>query len=244
MQQNIGFISDLHLSPGQSEITAIFEKYIKTSATQLSELYILGDLFDYWIGSDYDQKYNKYILGLLKELTKSTRVFFMHGNRDFLITKAELATYNITLLTDPSIITIAKQKILLTHGDQFCTLDRNYQLMRRVFQHPYTKKLFLSLPLQLRKLTATTTRTISSNENKKKNLAKLSTATEAVLACAHKHNIDMIIHGHTHSKQVDTYQLNDKTVTRIIMPSWSSDRGCELTIKLVDMSYLFQDIEI
>ena len=244
MQQNIGFISDLHLSPGQSEITAIFEKYIKTSATQLSELYILGDLFDYWIGSDYDQKYNKHILALLKELTKSTRVFFMPGNRDFLITKAELATYNISLLADPSIITIAEQKVLLTHGDQFCTLDRSYQLMRRVFQNPYAKKIFLALPLQLRKLTATTTRTISSNENKKKNLAKLSTAPEAVLACAHKHNIDMIIHGHTHSKQVDTYQLKDKTVTRIIMPSWSSDRGCELTINLVDISYLFQDIEI
>ena len=76
----------------------------------------------------------------------------------------------------------------------------------------------------------TTTRTISSNENKKKNLAKLSTATEAVLACAHKHNIDMIIHGHTHSKQVDTYQINDKTVTRIIMPSWEPENCSQLTL--------------
>jgi UDP-2,3-diacylglucosamine hydrolase len=243
MQQQIGFISDLHLSPRQSEITALFEQYIKTSAKQLSELYILGDLFDYWIGSDYDQEYNQHILELLKQLTSSARIFFMHGNRDFLITAEELAGYNITLLTDPSIITIDNRKILLTHGDQLCTLDRNYQIMRQIFQHRYTKKIFLNMPLKIRKAAATTTRTISNNENEKKNSAKLSTVTQAVLEFANKYEADMIVHGHTHSKQIDAYELDDKTVTRLIMPSWSSENGCELTIGTKE-SYQFNQITL
>ncbi len=230
MHHNIGFISDLHLSPRQSEITALFEQYIKTSATQLAELYILGDLFDYWIGSDYEQEYNQHILELLKKLSSITKIFFMHGNRDFLITAAELAQYNITLLADPTVITLAKKNILLSHGDKLCTLDRNYQLMRKIFQHRYTKKAFLQLPLKLRTATANTTRTISNNENHKKNSKKLATVTDAVLSLATEHKADIIVHGHTHSKQINNYKLADKTVTRIIMPSWSPSCGCELTL--------------
>lgn len=235
MQQNIGFISDLHLSPRHKEITALFESYLKNSAAKLKEIYILGDLFDYWIGDDYDREYNQYILNLLENIRP--KVFFIPGNRDFLITKVELRKHNITLLPDPTVITIASKRVLLTHGDQFCTSDHAYQLMRKVFQHQHTKQLFLQLPLAMRQLTATTTRTISNKENKRKNTAKLTTVTKTVLAFADKHQADLIIHGHTHTKQIDNYN----STTRIIMPSWEPNTASELILDS-NGNYHFVDV--
>ena len=133
------FISDLHLEAERPDITRAFLHFLSTRARSAQALYILGDFFEAWIGDDGMDEFQHSIARALRELTDSgTRIYLMHGNRDFLIGKAFCREAGCTLLRDPSLIDLGGEKILLMHGDSLCTLDVAYMKLRRWLRNPLT----------------------------------------------------------------------------------------------------------
>ncbi len=157
------FISDLHLSAKRPATSALFLKFLALEAKNADALYILGDLFESWVGDDNHNTHDEEIIeGLAKLARSGIPLYFMHGNRDFLIGDQFVARTHCTLLPDPSVVHLYQKKILLTHGDQLCTLDKKYQRFRRIVRHPFSQKFFLKLPLGLRRTIAKILRTKSS----------------------------------------------------------------------------------
>lgn len=220
MSAKIVFISDIHLSTTQPLLTEMFTKYIQEQAPKLEELYILGDLFDSWIGFDNNSEYNSNIFTMLKTLAKTTKVFFMPGNRDFLLTQEIVEANNCTYLPDPSILNISGQKIYLTHGDLLCSNDKNYQVLRKVIQHQLTKKIFMQLPLKIRQVIANKTRKVSTKSNKNKKQIYFQIDNDKAKEIIKEHNINFIIHGHIHQSCTTVYPNNSK---RVSLQDWRRD---------------------
>ena len=145
------FISDLHLSEERPATLQLFLKFLKQHAPSADRLYILGDLFDAWIGDDDESQLANQVIEALQQLSHDCDVFIMHGNRDFLIGEEFSLKSRATLLPDPSIILVGDTPVLITHGDQLCTLDENYQKARLMRSKPQWKADFLAKPLDERK---------------------------------------------------------------------------------------------
>lgn len=156
------FISDLHLERGTPLVTAHFLNFMKYQAPNADATYILGDFFEAWIGDDNHTPFNRKVIESLQIVTHSKPIYFMRGNRDFLIGKKFAAVSGVILLKDPSIIQLYSKSVLLTHGDSLCTLDHKHQIYRRNIMKPWVQKLILSLPLSLRRKLAKVSRTKSS----------------------------------------------------------------------------------
>ena len=212
--EKIYFISDIHLSEHEPEITALFEDFIHRITPQATALYILGDLFDNWIGDDDDTPYNQRIVNILRYASKHTSVYFIHGNRDFLLgTRFFNATGIIPL---PSITThvLFNQKITLTHGDLLCTEDQAYQRMRRVFHCQPIQKLFLHLPLSIRRAIASKARAISQSSNQTKPQKNFTINHAYIQEILEKEQSKCMIYGHIHSLNITNYSaLNAKSIS-------------------------------
>ena len=143
------FISDLHLDPARAETYDKFARYLRSIKSDAQQLYILGDLFDYWIGDDgLDLIGHHQAVELLEELTESgTQISLMHGNRDFLIGKDFLSRFNGTLIPDPQLIVIGGKVVLLMHGDSLCTDDVEHQRYREIVLSPEWQSAVLELPI-------------------------------------------------------------------------------------------------
>jgi UDP-2,3-diacylglucosamine hydrolase len=215
------FISDIHLTETQPNITEIFLHFLKTQAQQAEALYILGDLFEAWLGDDISSPFYSSIITALKHLTQSgVPVYLMHGNRDFLIGKTFFKATGCQYLKDPSIINLYGTPTLLMHGDLLCTQDVSYQRFRKVIRHPLVKQFFLSLPLSLRKKIGSTLRKKSQVYTSTSSLNIMDVTPGVAEQQLQFHQATLLIHGHTHRPAIHTLENN---LVRIVLAAWHEE---------------------
>jgi UDP-2,3-diacylglucosamine hydrolase len=246
MPRPILFISDLHLDGARPDITDQFLTFLSTDARNAQSLYILGDLFETWIGDDDPDLDKRRIQAALRELTASgVLCFVMHGNRDFLIGKRFCKTTGCRLLNDGTIVKVFGQRVLLMHGDTLCTDDHSYQRLRRRMRNPVVQFVLRNLPLSTRNWLAAKLRA-GSKAHIDKALAMQSVATimdvndDAVTQAFIAHGVDIMIHGHTHRPAIHSLQINGQAGTRIVLGDWYTQgsvlRWDEAGYRLTSMS--------
>jgi UDP-2,3-diacylglucosamine hydrolase len=217
------FISDLHLCASRPHITTAFLDFLKNTASHASALYILGDLFEYWAGDDDLGDVNhQTIVSAFRALADSgVKLYFMHGNRDFLISSQFCNAAKITLLHDPYLINLHGKPVLLSHGDELCTDDASYQEFRHLVRDSNWQKEFLSLPLQSRKEKIESIRGRSELEKSQKSVEIMDVNQEAVFNLLKKyHYPELLIHGHTHRPNQHHFQLDEHQITRWVLGDW------------------------
>ena len=219
----LGFISDLHLSENTPSVTEGFFEFLKTAAQELSHLYILGDLFEAWVGDDDN---SELATGVMQKLNHATRngleIFFIHGNRDFLCGQKFAEQSNLTLLPDPFFLNFFDLKIALSHGDSFCTEDLEYMRFKKEVRSQEWQQEFLQKPLSDRLNIASNMRDASQKNNSNKDVAIMDVTPTAIQDFFAEHHIDLLIHGHTH--RPNTHQ--DYTGTRIVLGDWHKTGWC------------------
>jgi len=224
------FISDLHLSPERPAIVGLFLKFLRERASHAEALYILGDLFEYWIGDDAGlQAEARPLVEALRGLTRSgIPVYVMHGNRDFLLGDRFVAETGCRLLPDPTVISLYGEPTLLMHGDLLCTDDVDYLKFRAMVRNPQWIQMFLAKPVPERIAMAQQYREVSkaATANKKPEIMDVHPA--AVEAALREHQIRHLIHGHTHRPAQHVLTLDGETVRRTVLGDWY-DQGSVLT---------------
>lgn len=226
MKHGILFISDLHISLEKTEITRRFLNFLQHRARQARALYILGDLFDAWIGDDDDTPPNKTIKTALKTLTDSgTAVFLLQGNRDFLLGQRFCTETGITLLDECAVIDLNGQPTLLTHGDLLCTDDLPYQAFRVKSRSHAWQREVLAKPLWLRLLAARWYRLRSFWHKRKKSQDIMDVNQQTVIETLRRYRCQTLIHGHTHRPATHELLVDAATVQRIVLSDWKKDSG-------------------
>ena len=213
------FISDLHLSEKHPELTQAFFTFLNESKEACTHLFILGDLFETWIGDDDDTPiYQEIKNALLSFTTNGPKTFFMHGNRDFLVGESFATETGITILPDPYTLEINDQKVVLSHGDFLCTDDEEYINFRNEVREQDWQSNFLSKSLNERKQIASNLRTDSKEATSKKADSITDVNEQSVLNFVNQHEPDLFIHGHTHRPNIH----NAGSSKRIVLGDWGS----------------------
>lgn len=213
IQNSTLFISDLHLDPQETATTNTFFYFLEHIAPAADALYILGDLFESYVGDDDYDLFKESIIRVLAKLTNhGVPVYVMLGNRDFLIGKKFAQRAGITLIPDPFVITLNNQRILLMHGDSLCTDDKSHQRYRKITRNSVVQKIFLTLPLFFRQKLAKQLREESQRYNQAKSKKIMDVNQDAVNCALEKNNAMRLIHGHTHKPL-----LSEK---RIVLDAW------------------------
>ena len=217
-------ISDLHLEEGRPDITRAFLGLLAGRARNAESLYILGDFFEAWIGDDAMSPFQRSICQELRTLSHSgTKVFLMHGNRDFMIGKAFCKAAGCTLLKDPSVVNFNGEPVLLMHGDSLCTRDEAYMRMRRYLRHPLTLWVLRHLPLSTRHKLARKLRSESRAQTRMKANDIVDVTPDEVLQVMMESGVKTLIHGHTHRPAVHDVQLDGTTAQRIVLGDWDRE---------------------
>ena len=216
------FISDLHLSAQRPTITALFLNFLRRQALHAEALYILGDLFEYWIGDDTaEQPDNAPIAQGLRALTASgVPVFIMHGNRDFLLGREFERLTGCRLLSEPAKIKLHGETLLLMHGDTLCTDDVDYQEFRRMVRDPAWQHVFLAKSTDEREQMARNAREMSRAAMTDKPPEIMDVNQGAVEAAIKQHGIYHLIHGHTHRPAQHRFILDGKPARRTVLGDW------------------------
>lgn len=215
------FISDLHLHRSRPCVTAFFQQFLETTARRAEQLYILGDLFEAWIGDDDTDSHNRGVMAALRSYTASgCACFFARGNRDFLIGAEFCAATGVRLLDEPAIVDMAGESVLVLHGDVLCTDDAAYQAFRRRVRNPRLQALFLTLPLAVRGLIAGRLRRRSQILSAGRHDYITDVNSQAVAAIMRAHGVRMMLHGHTHRPAVHQFELDGTPATRIVLGDW------------------------
>jgi len=226
------FISDLHLSDKHPELTQAFFVFLNESKEACTHLYILGDLFEAWIGDDDDTPlYQEIKKALLIFTTNGPETFFIHGNRDFLIGKSFAEDTGITILPDPYSLDINGQNVVLSHGDFLCTDDTDYIAFRDQVRTEAWQSNFLQKDLTERKEIAASMRDASQEATAEKSKTITDVNTAAVESFIAEHNPNLFIHGHTHRPGI--HEINSSK--RIVLGDWGAD-GWFLSIDEQDFS--------
>ena len=223
----LGFISDLHLSEKTSVTTEGFFKFLKTAAQEFSYLYILGDLFEAWIGDDDDSAFALEVTQQIKAATRSgLEIFFIHGNRDFLCGEVFAEQSNVCMLPDPFFIDYFDQKIALSHGDDFCTGDLEYIEFKKEVRSSSWQLEFLKKSLHERQEIASNMRDASQSKNNLKDISIMDVESDAIDQFFSQNNIDLLIHGHTHRPGTHLIDSSGKSGTRIVLGDWHETGWC------------------
>ena len=225
------FISDLHLSGERPETVQRFLRFLQQRAPQADQLYILGDLFDAWIGDDLDLPPIPQIKQALQRLTgNGVPVSLMHGNRDFLIGERFCQETGAELLPDPTLIDLEGIPTLLMHGDLLCSDDLAYQAFRRQIREPAFIQAFLQQSIPDRLKTAAEYRTRSGEANSLKAEAIMDVNQQTVEDFMRDHDARRLIHGHTHRPDVHSFTLDGAEARRYVLADWDDDRAALLRI--------------
>ena len=220
------FISDLHLSEKTPELTQAFLRFLDESKEACTHFYILGDLFETWIGDDDNSPFNTQIKEALSEFTSNgPETFFIHGNRDFLIGESFSKDTGITILPDPFSFMIDEQKIVLSHGDFLCTDDVDYIAFRNEVRSKDWQTSFLSKSLDERLQIAASLRDDSKVATAEKSNEITDVNNEEVVDFVSEHKPDLFIHGHTHRPNIHDISSSK----RIVLGDWG-DFGWSLTL--------------
>jgi UDP-2,3-diacylglucosamine hydrolase len=215
------FISDLHLCQTRPHITQLFQAFLKQQAGAAEALYILGDLFEYWVGDDdLKDDYHQQVTAALCELS-DVKVYLMHGNRDLLLGETFARACDATLLPDPVVIDLHGRRALLTHGDLLCTDDVDYQAFRKQVHDPSWQQAFLAQPLSLRKGQIADFRKRSEQEKSLKSEMIMDVNDAAVANMLRQHQYPpLLIHGHTHRMGRHTLNIDGHSCERIVLGDW------------------------
>jgi len=230
MRHETLFISDLHLTIERPEVTRKFIKLLNGRASEAKALYILGDLFDTWIGDDDFSPPIKSVKKHLKALTTNgTAVFYIHGNRDFLIGERFAQETGVTLLDEYSVIDLYGTSTLLTHGDLLCTDDLPYQAFRLKSHSAEWQENVLSKPLIFRLVYARWYRLRSHFHKRKKSQDIMDVNQQTIEQVMAKHHTRRLIHGHTHRPAVHDFQVLGEKAQRFVLAEWKKDGATMLT---------------
>ncbi|OWJ94824.1 UDP-2,3-diacylglucosamine diphosphatase [Pseudomonas sp. A46] len=214
-------ISDLHLEEERPDITRAFLRFLQTHASQAEALYILGDFFEAWIGDDAMTPFHHGIAHALRQLSDSgTRIYLMHGNRDFLIGKGFCREAGCTLLPDPSRVELNGESVLLMHGDSLCTRDEAYMRLRRWLRNPISLFILRHLPLATRHKLARKLRKESRMQTRQKAAAITDVTPEEIPRILREQGVCTLIHGHTHRPAEHQLDLDGKAARRIVLGDW------------------------
>lgn len=228
LKHEIIFISDLHLSLEKTKITRRFLHFLRERAVSAKALYILGDLFDAWIGDDDNTPPNKIIKQAFKRLADSgTEIFLLQGNRDFLLGQAFCQETGITLLDEFALIDLNGDPILLTHGDLLCSDDLPYQAFRLKSHSVEWQRNVLSKPLLLRLLAARWYRFRSYFHKRNKTQEIMDVNQQTVIEVMQKHACYTLIHGHTHRPARHQFKIGKQATNRFVLADWKKE-GAEL----------------
>ncbi|SNS59686.1 UDP-2,3-diacylglucosamine hydrolase [Noviherbaspirillum humi] len=217
------FVSDVHLQPGLPKTTAAFLDWLQRHARSARQLYLLGDMFEYWAGDDdlFDP-YHQRIIGALKEVSVAgTEVFWIAGNRDFLVGPEFAKTAGLSVLPEPHLLTIAGKRIALLHGDAQCTDDTAYMAFREQVRNPAWQQEFLAMPLQKRKAIINGMRSGSKEAARMKPAQIMDVNPQAVRSVFDATGADYLIHGHTHRPA--RHEAKATGEVRYVLPDWDCD---------------------
>nr|WP_239482204.1 UDP-2,3-diacylglucosamine diphosphatase [Pseudomonas insulae] len=214
-------ISDLHLEEERPDITRAFLHFLQTRAPQAEALYILGDFFEVWIGDDAMTPFQHSIAQALRQLSAGgTRVYLMHGNRDFMIGRQFCLEAGCTLLADPTCVEMNGERVLLMHGDSLCTRDEAYMRLRRLLRNPLVLWTLRHLPLATRQTLARKLRNESRTQTRMKASEITDVTPEEVPRIMALHGATTLIHGHTHRPATHPLKIDDRAAQRIVLGDW------------------------
>ncbi|AMA45597.1 UDP-2,3-diacylglucosamine diphosphatase [Pseudomonas monteilii] len=214
-------ISDLHLQEERPDITRAFLALLDGRARSASALYILGDFFEAWIGDDGMSPFQQSICQALRVVSdRGTAVYLMHGNRDFLIGQAFCEAAGCTLLSDPSVVDLGGERVLLMHGDSLCTRDVGYLKLRRVLRNPLTLWILRHLSLANRQRLARKLRSESKAQTQMKATEIIDVTPEEIPQVMAAHGVRTLIHGHTHRPAIHKLMVDGEPARRIVLGDW------------------------
>ena len=216
------FISDLHLSPDTPEATGTLLHFLRHTAPAADALYVLGDLFEYWIGDEglaqpFAQEVARAFRGLS---TDGVPVYFMHGNRDFLLGERFALSSGMKLLADPTTVDLYGTRTVLMHGDTLCSDDVEYQKFRAMVRDPAWQQAFLAKPLDERVRMAREVRGKSEHAKQVKDVSIMDVTPATVEAAFRAHNYARLIHGHTHRPARHDHQIDGHGCERWVLADW------------------------
>lgn len=233
------FIADLHLCQEEPAITAGFLHFLQREAPHCDALYILGDLFEAWIGDDDPNPLHQQVAEALRAVP--VPLYFIHGNRDFLIGQRFARASSMTLLPEERVLTLYGHRLLIMHGDTLCTDDAGYLQFRAKVHNPWIQRLFLALPLFIRKRIAERMRANSKQANQHKSLEIMDVNQQAVVEAMLRQQVPLLIHGHTHRPAIHALSLNGERAQRAVLGAWHN-RGSMIQldasgIQLIDFDF-------
>jgi UDP-2,3-diacylglucosamine hydrolase len=219
-------ISDLHLNEERPETVDLFLHFLGDTVATAQALYILGDLFDAWIGDDdHSPPIPSVVKALRQASDNGTRIYLMHGNRDFLLGERFAAATGCRLLQDPSVVSLAGAPTLLMHGDLLCTDDVDYQRARKMLRSAVFIEEFLNRPLQERRHLAQAYRKQSGEAISLKASEIMDVNQQTVERYMRERGVSRLVHGHTHRPGGHSFQLDGKTAHRFVLGEWHGKRG-------------------
>ncbi|MCQ4324000.1 UDP-2,3-diacylglucosamine diphosphatase [Stutzerimonas stutzeri] len=214
-------ISDLHLEEERPDITRAFLHFLEARASQAEALYILGDFFEVWIGDDAMTPFQRSIAQALRALSdRGTRIYLMHGNRDFMLGKGFCREAGCELLADPTVVELDGERVLLMHGDSLCTRDLGYMRLRRLLRNPLSLFILRNLPLATRKKLARKLRNESRTQTRMKASDIVDVTPDEIPRTLNKYGVRTLIHGHTHRPAVHELELDGQPARRIVLGDW------------------------
>jgi len=233
------FIADLHLSPNSSATKNIFDQITAAITPETDALYILGDLFEFWVGDDLRSTFNEEVKANLKKISEKTKLYVMHGNRDFLLGETFAKETGSTLIPDPYLLNLYGRQTILTHGDTLCSNDTSYLIFRTMIRAPFGLKLFLKLPLAIRTWIAKNIRKHTRKTVQKKTKDTFAPQLDTTKKLLKKLSASQVIHGHIHREEVEEFTVNGEKNIRISVGAWES-RG-SILIYRSDHTYEFKN---
>ncbi len=215
------FVSDLHLEAERPDIAQQFLSFLEQEASEADDLYILGDLFEAWVGDDDPNTHYFTIKRALRKLVDSgIPVYFMHGNRDFMIGRGFANETGVEILEDPYKVLMYGQQVLLSHGDVLCTDDVQYQRVRKMTRDPDWQASILARPLKDRLRMAEEARRQSLEQTINQSMEIMDVNLDAVEQLFQESKVDLLLHGHTHRPAIHDIDLGRRKAKRIVLGDW------------------------
>jgi len=220
------FISDLHLDSARPLIIELFIDFLRSRASGADALYILGDLYEYWIGDDDPAEALRPTIEALAKLSNSgVAIYFIHGNRDFLIDRKFARQTGCQLLPETTVIDLYGQPTLIMHGDTLCTDDKAYQSFRVRIRNPIIRRILLTLSVNMRRRIARRLRDQSRQALGGKAAEIMDVSPQAVKGAMRKHRVRQLIHGHTHRPATHEFEIDGAPAVRIVLGDWYEQGG-------------------
>lgn len=217
---SILFISDVHLCKNNNQSQLLLNS-LRESCHKYEKIFILGDLFNYWISDDISLDYYKESINTLKKISSLTNVFIMKGNRDFLIGQEFFGETQCKYITDPFLLNVNNTKIILTHGDYLCDDTITYSIYRYIVNINFIQYCFQNLPHFIRKKISKKIRRISSNKKFKFSDHYSNKSKQKIYKLCRKYNTNTLIHGHTHIPMKKSFNINGLNINLFVLGEWT-----------------------